>query len=127
MKIDKIKKLKSNKVDDIKLKTLIPTLRQKKRFLKIKITTNQIKDFDFFVKIISKSLIEYIGMIDFGKNNIYFLKEKYDNKKNIFILRCSTKILNKIVATLNLVRFENFEIKIEKISSTLKGLEKSRK
>lgn len=113
-------------MNDDKLKTLIPTLRQKKRFILFEIESS--KKFDF--KKVSEDLIEqiilYIGAVDFGNEGIWFLKDKFDEKKQRGVLKVSTKLKDKLVGVLAIInKIDNIEskIKVLKISGTFKGLE----
>jgi len=113
-------------IDD-KLKTLIPTLRQKKRYILFKI--NGENKFNF--KEISEGLIEeiilYIGIIDFGKHGVWLLKDQFNENKQIGVLKVSTKLKDKLIGVLNIInKINNKQICIEiiNVSGTLKGLRK---
>lgn len=115
------------KIDEIKLKPLIPVLRQKKRFVKVQIISS--KKFTF--KEISEDLIEnlilYLGAIDFGKNGIWILKDKFDEKNQTIILKVSTKFKDRLVGVLALInKIAKTECKLNvlRVSGTLKGVEK---
>jgi ribonuclease P/MRP protein subunit POP5 len=111
---------------DEKLKPLSPTLRQKKRFVKIKIISNNKFSFDDISKYLSKEITFYIGAIDYSKAGVWFLKDKFDMNKQELIIRFGLKYKEKIVAALALISELNkvkVSIEIVKISGTLKGLE----
>lgn len=115
------------KIDEIKLKPLLPTLRQKKRFIKIKIESS--KKFSF--KEISEELIEniiiYLGAINFGKEGIWLLKDKFDFENQTIVLKVSTKSKDKLIgvlALINKIAKTECKLNILKVSGTLKGIEK---
>lgn len=117
----------SHSIKEEKLKTLIPTLRNKKRFVKIKIKCEYKFDFKDLSEDLTNELIYYIGAIDFGKGGIWFLKDKFNQDKQELVIKVGTKFKDKLVASLNLInkiKNKNIEIEILKISGTLKGLEK---
>lgn len=115
-----------NKVQDSKLKPLSPTLREKKRFVKIKIESD--KKFEF--KTISEELVDqilvYIGAIDFSKAGIWILRDKFDYDKQELIIKVNVKYKDKFLASLLLLnKIDNNSVKIKtiKTSGTLKGVE----
>lgn len=112
-------------IKEIKLKPIRPTLREKKRFIKIKVNTK----FDFDFKRISKSLndelLYYLGAIDFGASGIWILKDKFDYENQELIIRVSNEFTKKTIASFNLIsRLDSVDVKIDvlKVSGTLKGL-----
>lgn len=115
------------KIDEIKLKPIIPVLRQKKRFVKVQIISS--KKFTF--KEVSEDLIEniilYLGAIDFGKNGIWILKDKFDEKNQTIILKVSTKSKDRLVGVLALItKIAKIDCRLNvlRVSGTLKGVEK---
>jgi RNase P/RNase MRP subunit POP5 len=114
------------KIKDLNLKMLTPVLRQKKRYVKIKIKGDNFFDFDFISKNLTNELIYFIGAIDYSNSGIWFLKDKFNFKSQELIIRVSTKLTNKLVSVLNIInKIDNKNIKIEvlKITTTLKKFE----
>ncbi len=112
---------------DIKLKGLLPTLRQKKRFIVFKIESNKKFDFKEISYCIIDNLIKFLGTVDFGKNGVWLIREKYDKEKNIGIIKTSIKLKDKTIVALSLIENINNEdvvIKILGVSGTLKGCKK---
>lgn len=114
-------------IQDDKLKPLIPTLREKKRFILGKIESE--KKFEF--KEISEKLIEeiifYLGAIEFSKSGIWLLRDKFDYEKQEFIIKVSVRSKDKLVGILSIInKISNSKVKIKtlKVSGTLKGLTK---
>lgn len=119
------------KITEDKLKTLIPTLRQKKRFIRFQIKAEKKLTFEEFEKGFQKLLIEYLGILNFGKAGVWILKDKFDFEKQEFILRINNKFEKEICGITSLLEEIN-QIKINlisiKISGTIKGvLEEPRK
>jgi len=115
------------KVLDIKLKPIPPTLRQKKRFIKIQIEAEKKFDFKFISDNLTKEIIYFIGVIDYSNAGVWILKDKYNEDKQELILKVSTKTKDKLIAALSLInKFdrENVKIKTLRVSGTLKGVQK---
>ena len=117
----------SFKIIDSKLKPLMPTLRQKKRFIRIQIEGE--KKFDF--KILSNNLTDqityFLGAIEFSNSGVWFLKDKFNFEKQEMIIKVSTKSKDKLVGALSLITKlgnENIKIKTLRVSGTLKGVYK---
>ena len=119
----------TNQKNNQKIKTLLKSLRQKKRYLLIEFKSEKKYNFDVIQKILNSEIIYFIGSIDYSKSNIFFIKDKFDFQNQLLVLRVSTKILNKIKVIFPLMNKAkintdeiNFETKVLKISSTLKKL-----
>ena len=120
---NKIKKIPN----DDKLKVLSPSLRQKKRFIKIKIEGNERYEFKKISEKLNEQILTFLGIIEYGKSGIWILREKFDYEKQELVIRVSTKTKEKLIGILSLIdKIENkpINIRIVKISGTLKGLTK---
>ncbi|MFW6008897.1 MAG: Rpp14/Pop5 family protein [Nanoarchaeota archaeon] len=121
-------KLKSS-IKEIKLKPLIPTLRTKKRFIKIKIESSNNFDFKTLSDKLSYEINYWIGAIDYGKAGIWFLKDKFNQKEQTLIIKTSLPLKDKLIASLLLInKINNIDVKLNiiKVSGTLKGLENNK-
>lgn len=117
--------MQKNMIIDEKLKVLSPSLRLKKRFILIKINSNKKYDFKYLSDELSNSIIWYLGLIDFGKFGIWFLKDKFDYENQEMLIKVTTKGKSKLLAALSLInKIENNLINIDilKVSGTLKGV-----
>jgi len=109
-----------------KMKGLLPSLRQKKRFIVFKIETENNYKFDF--KDVSYEILDqlilFLGSIDFSNGGIWLLRDKFNKEKQIFYLRVSTKLKNKTIAALLLIdKLQNYNVRIKilGVSGTLRG------
>jgi len=112
------------KVNDDKLKPLMPTLRQKKRFLRVKIESTHKFDFKEVSENIVDEIITYLGAIEFGKAGIWVLRDKFDFEKQEFIIKVSISTKDKLCGALCLISKlgkENVKLNIIRISGTIKG------
>lgn len=117
----------SNKIQDDKLKPLRPTLRLKKRFLKVYIKSEHKFDFKQLSDELLKKLTFYIGVIDMGKGGVWLLRDKFDENEQTFVLKVSTKFKDKLLASLSLINELNkkeVNLEVKRVSGTLKGLQK---
>ncbi len=112
------------KIADDKLKPLMPTLRQKKRFVRIKIEAKQKLDFKEVSDSLTDDIILYLGLIDYGKAGVWILKDKFDFEKQELIIRVSLKLKDKLLGALGLINKigkENVKLNIIRVSGTIKG------
>lgn len=125
-----MKQSKNSQIKETKLKPILPTLREKKRFIKIKLESKKKYDFKTLSNSLNKQILYYLGAIDFGKGGVWILKDKFDFEKQTTIIKVSTKFKDKLIASLALMtKIENDETKLEilRVSGTLKGVEKQKK
>lgn len=122
-----MKPIEKYQIKEDKLKPLIPTLRTKKRFIKIKIQSKQKFNFKEISDKLQEEILFYIGAIDYSKAGIWFLKDKFNEKEQELVIKCATKYKDKTIAAIALIdSIDNKDAKasIIKVSGTLKGLEK---
>lgn len=116
-----------NQIKEDKLKPLIPTLREKKRFVKIRVVSTKKIEFKEFSNNLNTQLTYYIGAIDFGKGGVWILKDKFNFEKQEAIIKVGVKYKQKLLSSLALInKLGDQEVKIEiiRVSGTLKGVEK---
>lgn len=91
------------------MKTLPSTLRENKRYLLVKCKNPHEK--------IEKIILDFIGILGYAEASVKFIE--YDNDKAIIAV--NREALNKIRAAFAF----SSDIKVEKVSGTLKGLRKN--
>ena len=124
-----MKKKKEQKKDN-KLKPILPTLRDKKRFIKIEIESCEKFDFQNLSSGFSKVLFKFLGFFKFANSQIWILKDKFDFEKQTFVMKTSLKEKDLVVGCISLLTSLNSKscnMKILRISGTLKGVEKEPK
>jgi len=116
-----------SQIQDTKLKCLMPTLRQKKRFIKATIESKKKLDFKEVSENLVDEIITYLGCVEMGKAGIWILRDKFDYDKQEIVLKCGTKSKDKLIGVLSLVYKlgqNDVKINVTNVSGTLKGLEK---
>ena len=105
---------------DIKIKGLKPTKRLKKRFILIKY--NQDKEFNEISKYLIDKIRFHIGAIDLANHAVWSIKDYFDKKNKQILIKCSTKIKDKVISAILLSSNNEMEFSILKVSATLKGI-----
>jgi len=85
----------------MKLKPLLPSLREKKRYLAFKIEANKELTLTEVRMAIERSLKEFTGDLGVAKAGMIFLK---DWKDNTGIVRVNTKSVDTVKASLALIK-----------------------
>ena len=86
----------------VKIKALMPSLREKKRYVAFEMMSHDDVSFQDAKNIIESSCLSYLGELSYGKSGIMFLADKY--RKNKGILRVEVKHLNDLKACLALAK-----------------------
>ena len=107
-----------------KLKPILPTLREKKRYLAFEIISkSKIKDFSSVSGAIWSSSLSFMGEIGAAKAGIWVLADKYDSNAQKGIIKVGHKHVNELKASLALIdKIENQDVIIRssKVSGILK-------
>lgn len=119
------KKKSHTTLADSKLKVLSPTLREKKRFIRVQVESTK----QFAFKELSESLLEeitlYMGIIDVGKAGVWFLRDKFNEEKQELIIKVGVKFKDKLLSSLALINNvgnQSIKLNTKRVSGTLKGV-----
>ena len=118
---------KKTQIKEEKLKSLLPTLRMKKRFILFEIESSKTFSFKDVSEHIVDELLVLLGSIEYGKGGIWLLRDKFDEKKQQGVLKVSVKKKDTLIGALALItKLEStpVRIKVVSVSGTLKGLRK---
>ena len=96
-------KPKRQKFQDEKLKPLLPSMRTKKRFLKIKIKSNHKFTYKEFSSQLLRTLFTFLGFIDFGKSQIWILQNTFNYDLQTCIIKANIKTYKKILGILAII------------------------
>ena len=109
-------------IQEEKLKTLMPTLRVKKRFIRIKIDSSKKLSFEDIAKVLNEQVLYFMGALDFSHSGFWILKDQFDFDKQELIVKTTVTLKDKVILSLSLI--ENFSVDIKRVSGTLKGVRK---
>jgi ribonuclease P/MRP protein subunit POP5 len=105
----------------MKLKPILPSLKEKKRYLSFEIVSKSNFSVEQVGNAISKSSLELLGTLDSGKAGILFLKDKYQN--NTGVVKAGHRYVDKVRAAMALIKdIDNKEVvfRTRIVSGTLK-------
>ncbi len=110
-----------------KLKIVLPTLREKNRYTSFQVISEKGEEFTYsdLESAIWNVALDFLGEYGVSKTSIWLLKDCWDQKKQIGILRCNHKSVQAVIAALGLIdRLGDNRVtfKILKISGTIKSI-----
>ncbi len=111
----------------MKLKILLPSLRERKRYILFKIFSEGQVNYTLLKELITSTILKFYGELTFGKFGFKFLDEKWSEKEQVGIIKCNHLYVPNIIVALGLLqRLGDYRInvKILKISGTIKSLQK---
>lgn len=103
------------------LKPILPSLKEKKRYLAFEIISKDTFNVEQAGKAVVESCLSYLGTLDAGKAGFMFLKDKYNNNKGI--LKTGHKYVDKVRASLALIKTIDSKeviVRTRVVSGTLK-------
>ena len=109
------------------LKILLPTLREKKRYIAFQIIPEEGEEFTYsdLEAGIWNTMLDFLGEEGVSKTSFWLLKDTWNPKTRIGIIRCNNKSVESVIASLGLIdRLGDNRIcfKILGISGTIRGL-----
>ncbi|MEM5830442.1 MAG: Rpp14/Pop5 family protein [Candidatus Aenigmatarchaeota archaeon] len=107
-----------------RLKTLIPTLRERKRYLLIKIISDEIFEYEEIEREFWNSLLNSFGKLAF-LTSFKILKDTYDKNKKTIIVKCNHLSKHFVYFALGRIKEINKKkciIKLLNVSGTIKSL-----
>ena len=110
------------------MKPVIPSLREKKRYLVFEIKSNTNFKQSSVEKAVTEEILKLIGTLGYSKAGVIFLKDNYKNNKGI--LRVGHKYVDEVKMALGLIqKIEKKNLKINTIyvSGILNKAKKYRK
>ncbi|MEM5829456.1 MAG: Rpp14/Pop5 family protein [Candidatus Aenigmatarchaeota archaeon] len=108
-----------------KPKTLLPSLRERERYLKFKVISEGPISYVDLENSIWNSFLDFYGELGVSKFSLWIIKNLWDEREQTGVIKCNNKSVEEILAGLGLIsRLGDLRIifKILKISGTIKGL-----
>ena len=91
------------------MKPLLPSLKEKKRYLSFDIISEGKFSVDDVSKAVISETLSFLGTFGSAKAGIMFLKDKYNNNKGI--IKTSHKYVDKVRTSLSLIKeIDNKEV-----------------
>jgi len=88
-----------------KIKPIMPSLREKKRYLVFEIISkNNIKSFSEVSNLIWQSSLSFLGEIETAKAGIWVLPDKWNQKKQRGIIKVNNKYVDNLKTALTLIK-----------------------
>lgn len=106
-------------------KILPPTLRARRRYIKFQVLSDEPIVYSDLEHAIWDAMFDFFGEEGVAETDMWLVKNLYDAKNQIGVIRCNHKSVQQTVAGLGLLtRLGDVRIvvKILKISGTIKGL-----
>jgi len=112
-----------------KLKTLLPSLREKKRYISFQIISEKGEEFTYsdLESAVWNTTLDFLGEYGVSRTSVWLLKDCWNQKTQKGILRCNHKSVQEVIASLGLIdRLGDNRItfKVLKISGTIKSIKK---
>ena len=110
-----------------KIKILKPTLREKNRYISFQIISEVGEEFTYsdLESAVWNTMLDFLGEDGVSKTSVWLLKERWDQKRQIGILRCNHKSVQEIIASFGLINRlgdNRITFKILKVSGTIKSI-----
>ncbi len=105
----------------MRLKPILPSLKERKRYLSFEIISNNDFSVDEVSKAVDETTMGFLGSSEAGKAGIAFLKDKYSD--NSGVVKTTHKYVDKVRAALALIKtIDNKEVIVRTrvVSGTLK-------
>jgi ribonuclease P/MRP protein subunit POP5 len=108
-----------------KLKVLPPSLRERERYIAFQIISEEPISYSDLENAIWNCGLEFFGEYGISRGWIWLIKNLYDEKKQIGVIKTTNKSVSQAIVCLSLIsRLGDVRIvpKILKVSGTIKGL-----
>src|SRR2546425_4448871 len=108
-----------------KLKILIPTLREKSRYIKLRIISEEPIVYEDLETAIWNTFLDFYGELGVSKFSLWLIKNLWNATEQTTVLKCNNESVQKVVAGLGLISRlgdSRILIKILNVSGTLRKL-----
>ncbi len=108
-----------------KLKILQPTLREKDRYIKFKIISEEPIGYSDLESAVWNTFLDFFGEEGTSRFSLWLIKNLWDEAYQTGVIRCNNKSVPQVIAGLGLVSRlgeSRVQFKVLKVSGTIKGL-----
>ena len=108
-----------------RLKILLPTLREKERYISFQVISEEPITYSDLESAIWNQLLDFYGEYGISKTSMWLVKNLWDGKNQVGVIRCNNKSVPQVIAGLGLIsRLGDIRVilNVLKVSGTLKGL-----
>lgn len=108
-----------------RLKTLLPTLKENKRYVFLKIISEEPLYYPELESAVWNQLLEFYGELGVANMSIWIIKNLYSEQEQLFVIKCNDKSVSQVISCLGLIsRIGDNRVifKVLKVSGTIKGL-----
>jgi len=108
-----------------RLKILLPTLREKERYVSFQVISEEPITYSDLESAIWNQLLDFYGEYGVSKTSMWLVKNLWDEKNQVGVIRCNNRSVSQVIAGLGLIsRLGDIRVivNILKVSGTLKGL-----
>ncbi|MFB6076280.1 MAG: Rpp14/Pop5 family protein [Candidatus Aenigmatarchaeota archaeon] len=106
---------------------LPPTMRERKRYIAFKVISDEEIEFGNLVSGLWHSLLNLMGEFETAKCNVWVVKDKWNDKKQIGLVKCNhnhVKHVRSALALIEMLGDIKVIIKTLGVSGTMRGAEK---
>jgi len=107
------------------LKILLPTLREKERYVAFQIISEDRIIYSDLEAAIWNTMMDFFGEYGTSRTSMWLIKNLYDEEKQVGVIRCNHESVPIVLTTLGLIERlgdTRVVVKILKVSGTIKGL-----
>jgi len=107
------------------LKILLPTLREKERYVAFQIISEESVTYADVEAAVWNVMLDFFGEYGTSKTSMWLIKNLYDEQKQFGVIRCNNESVATVLAALGLIsRLGDIRVivKVLKVSGTIKGL-----
>ena len=90
-------------IQKTKLKILPPTLRERDRYIKFKIISENPVEYSDIEAAIWNTFLDFFGEQGVSKQSLWLIKNLWDEKEQVGVIRCNNKNVTQVLAGLGLL------------------------
>jgi ribonuclease P/MRP protein subunit POP5 len=108
-----------------RLKMVVPTLREKDRYIAFKVISEETIMYSDLESAIWDTMMDFFGEYGTSKTSMWIVKNLYDEQNQIGVVKCNNKSVQDVITGLGLISRlgdTRVTVKILSVSGTIRGL-----